>query len=317
MEIYSIYLFKLINNKWFITLSNKKLESITLYEIQSDYELVYDFINENPIIAVTKLEDYITDGYHVNKHVKLHMKQYGINNVRGGSYSDSILDENVVKVIENEINYTVSQSLADMNILYDIKQDYKNTMELEDEINKILLKVVEIKKQINSFIISEKAKLNIDYDIFVKLTERLAQYKQMKSTIFDDINWLLENIDNKEKSKERYLHIVNKELPLITKIFTSIVEDPEEYRIDGIKYEPRIHLYSPSSVLDCVFVSRCYNVESRDKAMKVINKFEYMAYVILNRTMELEFDISCYPKDYKKRYNISKAFVKRIEKKID
>ena len=321
--MYSLYLFQLLNNKWFIVTSLPNLMDLPLSEIQTDYEVAYEFINTYPIVSIEKIQDDIADGGVINSYVKQYMKQYGIDNVRGGCYSGIALEDDVIKVITKEINFTLTDAVEDMNILYDIKSEYHRAIELEDEMRKILLKVAEIKHQINTFIVSENNKLNNDYNTFVNLTDRLTEYRKMKSTVFDDINWLLENIDNNEnirnikKNKERYLNIVNIELPQVTKIFTTIVEDPDEYRIDGFNYEPRIHIYSPNTVLDCVFISNHNNDELKEKAKKVINRFEYMAYVILNRTMELEFDINSYPKNYSKRYNISKAFVKRIEKKID
>lgn len=40
-----------------------------------------------------------------DKYVKMFMKYYGVENVRGGSYSSILLDPNAKKFIENEIRY--------------------------------------------------------------------------------------------------------------------------------------------------------------------------------------------------------------------
>ena len=319
--MYSLYLFKLLDNKWFMAINLINLEELPLSEIQTDYEIAYEFIHNYPIVSIKKIEENVVDGHIINAYVKNYMKQYGINNVRGGCYSDDVLDDSVIALLNKEINYTINEAIEDMNILYDIKNEHGRSVELENEIRNILLKVVEIKKQINSYIESDNIKLENEYNVYTKLKEYLNNLQRMKPTIFDDINWLRDNIENlnniNKQAKENYLHIVNKELPVVTNIFKNIVDDPDEHRIDGIKYKPFINLYSPSVLLDNIFISKqCYR-DIREEGIKLINFFEYMAYVIYNRTAELEYDLNIYPKNYKQKYIMTKKFIKAIEKKID
>jgi hypothetical protein len=314
MEPYSLYALQLTENKWFITLSNKTLASIPLTALQDDYELVYDFIKEAPIVSVKKLEHNVTDSGAINASVKQYMKTYGIQNVRGGCYTDAILPETTIALLECELNYTIESAVAEMNMLYEVKGEYAKSVALEEEIRQILLKVAQIKEQIRNFIKCETVKLDYDRAQYVGLTARLAQYKQITPSTIEDIEWLLdsvynpENIRNHSYNKVRYANIVYEQLPLLTKIFMSIVEDPDEYRIDGVKYTQLDHLYNPNLVLDKMFLLRGHDAT----ATKLLQYFEYMAYVILNRIMELEFDVGCYGPNYEKKHSISKALVKRM-----
>lgn len=314
METYSLYALQLTENKWFITLSNKPLDTTRVASLQDDYEIVYDFIREAPIVSVEKLEHNVTDGCVINNYVKQFMKTYGINNVRGGCYTDSALPETTVAVLEREINYGIDIAIDDMNILYAVKEEYVGSAALEEEIRQILLKVAQIKEQIRKFIKHETVKLENDYIQYAKSKDRLALYKQITPSTIEDIMWLLDSVADKETvryNKARYASLVYEQLPRITEIFASIVEDPDEYRIDDIKYKPIEYLYNPNLVLDKTFLLRS-SLRDEDAATKLLQYFEYMAYVILNRTMELEFDVGSYGANYEKKYGISKALVSRM-----
>jgi len=54
--------------------------------------------------ALDVIEIISGDQYDEDKYVKLYMGRYGIQNVRGGSYSQIELDKSVISLLNNELN---------------------------------------------------------------------------------------------------------------------------------------------------------------------------------------------------------------------
>ncbi len=93
-----IYLLELDNGKYYVGRTNNLTNRIEQHKngIGSEWTKKYKF---------SCLLDTIetTDPYDEDKYVKKYMHLYGIDNVRGGSYSMEILYENTIKFIQTEI----------------------------------------------------------------------------------------------------------------------------------------------------------------------------------------------------------------------
>jgi len=315
MKSYSLYALQLWDEAWFILPSDSPLESKSIVDLQRDYGLLYEFIEEYPIVAVNKLLNAVTTGIEVNRYVKRYMKNYGIQKVRGGCYVDKVLDGATVALLNRELHYTISESIEDMQLLTAIREEHNGTITLDEEICALLSKITELKETLCNQITSAKTKLQYDYATYVKISEWLRILKQLPPKILEDIEWLRsQDIASKRSSEDtlRYMQVVYEHLPDVTDIFMSIVNDPDEYRIDGVRYEPFTDLQSPHHVLDEVFL---HGKGTEDKGTTaLLNYFEYMVYVIINRTAEFEYDIGCYPKNFMKRHRITKAYLQGMKK---
>ena len=85
------------NNKKFLYLSDD-----SIFNLESSYnDYSCEFISKNKAIFVEKIIK-IEDIFDLDKYVKYYMYNYGIDNVRGGSYSDNNLSSELVEFIKRE-----------------------------------------------------------------------------------------------------------------------------------------------------------------------------------------------------------------------
>jgi hypothetical protein len=96
-----MYFISLDQDKMFLYTDFKDTDESILEKSQEhhDYMKMYQ-----PRKIVFTME--ITDFYDVDKYVKQFMHMFGIDNTRGGSYCDIVLDEDSVKCIEREREIT-------------------------------------------------------------------------------------------------------------------------------------------------------------------------------------------------------------------
>jgi len=62
-----------------------------------------------------------------DKYVKEYMSQYGIDNVRGGTYSNIVLDDNCIAVLEKEIRHSKNECMRCGRDTHFIKDCYAKT----------------------------------------------------------------------------------------------------------------------------------------------------------------------------------------------
>lgn len=92
-----MYYISLDQNKMFLYTDFKDSDESIIEKVQENYPFVQLY---QPRKIVFTME--ITDFYDVDKYVKQFMHMFGIDNTRGGSYCDIILDEESLKCIERE-----------------------------------------------------------------------------------------------------------------------------------------------------------------------------------------------------------------------
>lgn len=106
-----MYYLSLENNKMLLHVDFKKDNETII----SDCKMLYDFVRINPplkIVYVTEVEDL----YDVDKDVKLFMNMFGIENMRGGSYTDAELPDFLMQALLHEsaitnINYYIGRKI--------------------------------------------------------------------------------------------------------------------------------------------------------------------------------------------------------------
>lgn len=99
-----IYILKCIENKYYIGKSTKDIERIIEHFSGngSAWTQIY-----KPIEVIETIED--ADSFDEDKYTKQYMSKYGIDNVRGGSYSQINLDKLTKDFLENEINSSMDR----------------------------------------------------------------------------------------------------------------------------------------------------------------------------------------------------------------
>lgn len=95
-----IYILKLQNGKYYIGKTLRKM-GIRYAEHQSGRGSVWT--KTYPPISIEEVY-YNCDAYDEDKHLKICMAKYGINNCRGGSYTQLHLSESTINFLQNEIN---------------------------------------------------------------------------------------------------------------------------------------------------------------------------------------------------------------------
>jgi len=240
--------------------------------------------------------------------VKKYMKCYGIDNVRGGSYTAFELTNDEKKFIEREHLMTIDKMEAKCNAMATVFNEYKDIRRWSlDKINKEMSLVTRQQTLYDN----EKTMLN-------KLS--IGKNNIQTNRIFlTDLKWILNQCAKNMKqsvdfttpgrvysaSKDvatKYKQILNK-MKALYAIFCEHI-DVE------IKYEPRIHLYAPETLLDVCFF-HCHPARNWEpyivQVIDMIEYYEYIFYCVITRIDEYKFDVNTYPPDFEftNRYRIN------------
>lgn len=94
-----IYILKLEQNKYYVGKSNNLLQRIDQHFLSSGaaWTKMYKPISIERIIPDC-------DAFDEDKYTKIYMNEYGIDNVRGGSYTQIKLDSGIHELLKREIN---------------------------------------------------------------------------------------------------------------------------------------------------------------------------------------------------------------------
>ena len=240
--------------------------------------------------------------------VKKHMKCYGIDNVRGGSYTAFELTNDEKKFIEREHLMTIDSMESKCIAMMTMFNEYKDihTWSL-DKLNKEMSLVT----RQQSLYDNEKTMLN-------KLS--IGKNNIQTNRIFlTDLKWVLNQCAKNIKqtvntntqgciysaSKDvatKYKQILNK-MKALYAIFCEHID------VD-IKYEPRIHLYAPETLLDTCFF-HCHEPRNWEtyifQVIDMIEYYEYIFYCVITKIDEYNFDVNTYSPDFEltNRYKIN------------
>ena len=303
--MFLLHVLLLTEDKLFLHGSSTKTndDSIIMLECEIMHEYLQKYkplrILESIVLRQTCEIDFI---------VKKHMKCYGIDNVRGGSYTAFELTNDEKKFIQREHLMTIDKMEGKCAAMATVFNEYKDirTWPL-DKINTEMSLVT----QRQSLYENEKGMLN-------KLS--IGKNNIQTNRIFlTDLRWILnQSAKNMQQPSQpttksaivsvnrdiitKYKQILNK-MKALYAIFCEHI-DVEN------KYEPRIHLYAPETLLD-VFFYHCHQVRHLETYMvQLINLceyYEYIFYCVITRIDEYKFDINTYPLDFEltNRYRIT------------
>tara|TARA_Y100000389_G_C17416536_1_gene494085 strand:- start:527 stop:1492 length:966 start_codon:yes stop_codon:yes gene_type:complete len=300
-SLYYIYALELSNNKWFIYTTKNQNSN----EVYLNSKLRYEYISNNlPIISHQQVQ--ITDVLDVNYFVKKYMRLYGIDNVRGGSYSDNILSVNVKTFLQNEIkdsfnNYDqiIDNTIDEFNNISEWSLDRKINTKLELENQQKLYKI-----EIERFSDLMEPFLKTDQIINRQLIDEYKWFKDVIEMLIND--YISSNEDNQniqdeineyyvsEQLKNKYTFIKTIILGMNIKFYEINNEDQYLYCTynkieDMFKHYDALFLINKNEIdLDYIFKDNYY----------VMQQIEYILYSLITLTDEYEFDVKSYPENF-------------------
>ena len=300
-SLYYIYALELSNNKWFIYTTKNQNSN----EVYLNSKLRYEYISNNlPIISHQQVQ--ITDVLDVNYFVKKYMRLYGIDNVRGGSYSDNILSVNVKTFLQNEIkdefnNYDqiIDDTIDEFNNISKWSLDRKiNTkLELENLQNLYKIETERFSDLMKPFLKTEQIinrQLIDEYkwfkDVIEMLINEYISSNENNQNIQDEINEYYVS----EQLKNKYTFIKTIILGMNIKFYEINNEDQYLYCTynkieDMFKHYDALFLINKNEIdLDYIFKDNYY----------VMQQIEYILYSLITLMDEYEFDVKSYPENF-------------------
>lgn len=94
-----IYILKCVKNKYYVGKTVKNIE-IRYKEHLKGYGASWTKIYK-PLNIIESIDNI--DNFDEDKYTKIYMNKYGIDNVRGGSYSNIILEDYQLKALNKEL----------------------------------------------------------------------------------------------------------------------------------------------------------------------------------------------------------------------
>ena len=254
--MYNLHAILLENDNVLIHISNKTSSS----ELFEECKNIYDFAKTNAPKCVIEYVS-VNSPFAIDYYVKQYMSYYGIEHVRGGTYSHDVLSESQIAHIEQELHIeTTMQQYASCEtgqILENLK--YYTYSSSRCEISRAtLVELAWLKETIH----------------FSKMVSEYAEHQGALQITFSD-----EFVAKYEK----IIFLCNQ---LREKVLTLR---------DGIDCEYSEYLANPRKIFDRYIYYSASNSEivgSYDCAIYMWGRFELMCYILINKIDELEFDIA-------------------------
>ena len=298
--IYTVYALELSHKKWFIYASSEN----DIKDVYLNSQLQHEYIaNHLPIVSHNSTN--INDVLDIDYFVKKYMRMYGINNVRGGSYSNEIIPINVKEILEKEINATFN----DYNQIIDKTIDDYKTLSTWS-IEKINNEKDELLRKKDLFI-NDNEKYNILQKPFhntnTKISRQLiVDFNLFNNTIDELINDYItvyqesNNIMNEEvyevsnEIQEKYINFKEKIYGLNQRFY-------EIYEGENYLYSSYDEIKNYINTLEPFFliIDQYIDFESVvSNKYNVLRQIEYMIYSLITLLDEYTFDINSYPENF-------------------
>ena len=300
-----LYVITLENEKWILHMSKQTIPE----KIFMESKLLYSFAkNNNPLSIHESIN--ITSELEIDMYVKKYMSFYGIENVRGGSYSNDILADHLLRTLYHELGYSFPIIETELDIIENIMNNCECLPKLQkNDIEKLKSHVEE---KLNDYYNTKNA-----YES-VKSCQIDGNIVEIDRTFINDLNWI-SNVSLfkydvpaykiNEDIRDDYQRIL-KTMKAIHTIFIKV-------KGDSLTFEPTIYLEKPYVCLDnYVYHLRNKNTindNDYDKMKELLSVYEYMFYVVLNRKDELEFDLSTFTTKYIKELNYMLEYINMIQ----
>jgi len=324
MSDLKLYAIELDSKKVFLHVSLPIKEQLLFQECT----ILFDFVKKYPPIRVLNEID-LEDVLIVDYYVKYFMRHYGIDNVRGGNYTDEVLSNDVLTRLKMEIGKTSADYERD-NELYEYLVLYYKMIDLDR------LKEIE--------------KLNNQLEIYKAKQELVGLFSTDKN-IIADLEWLTDEIKNKRDIYDLPVDTIQKLYKVIYKtpsilslkkngefdyynnVMIKIVDLIDKYalltsdfseNIPCVGVRNRIHsiienkieittlLKYPRFTFDNIILHpHIINNWSSytENSLELIDKITTMAYTLINFLDELNYDLSILPEYFEKKTRYSILFL--------
>jgi hypothetical protein len=265
MSKFTIYVLQLENDKWFLHLSSSPKEYIEL-----ECQTLFEFVQKNKPIRIFETIKCF-DKFDINTNVKRYMEWLGIDNVRGGIYSEELLDESSIQSLKLELSSSLEKYEKKASIFFSLYNKGNITSEDFNE------------------------KMN-EYRILVD-----SGYNSLNRGFFTDLEWLTNRISDEKAAyvvrkpgictvssadNQRYMKLL-KTMEIVYKLYFNLNED-------NIKVVSTPLIKRPLYLLDNFFYNH-YGVNEWnnriDEALELIRRYEFMGYTLINIIDGLEFDL--------------------------
>ena len=303
-----LHIILLEKDKLFLHVSVHNKENMNTILLECELIHKYVLINK-PIRILETIVIYQDD--ELDFFVKKYIKYNGIDNVRGGSYSNEKLSIVERIHINREHSHKLEINKIQCDIISDIIVRYKDIDTWS--IDKIKTTYVECKKHRDKYENETQMLHNftIGHQNVVINRIILADLKWLSNECIKSIKLIPYIIDVTNKSYEetekirKYKNIVKK-LKSIYTMFTDYMDVTNHY-------QPVIHLYSPETILDQYFYNPTVNqcILQYDTLSVYLSMCEYMAYCIICRIDEYEFDVKSYPSNFEMSNKYEIAFLEK------
>jgi hypothetical protein len=280
-----ILVFNLQSERFFIYLCSQKNKSDSQFILEA--ELFYDYLKKYKPISIIKKYD-TEDRFDVDKYVKLFMLEYGIDYVRGGSYSDEFLSESQTTILLSELNSVSSNNL---------------TKQREETVN-MLIETYEFRKMSKDEIQLERETLEKTLQTYKKEKTELESIRIDGSQITSHIQWIpfacsqimeIYNVNTclsklvKKEFIEKY-----KEVLVSLKTVYAICKKNDYFScIDDV------YIKYPQFLLDDFFyhLHRIHITSYMTQVEELSKTYDHMANIIINKMDEKAFDVLSWGED--------------------
>ena len=269
--LYDIYVYELRNGKYLLyprIVSN--YDNFCINEAAFVYQ---EIVKNNPIMRLTHIQKDL-ECWQIDAYVHLYMRNYGIENVRGGRY-------NTLKLSNTE---DISETIKYFS--YGLEEQEQRVFQYYEYVDTIVYDPDNYREKIN----------------YYEKTELERKLYEIDRTIIYDLNWLIRSIENGVSNffeiNDEYYKIM-RQLSLIYKQYLNVVEDAQS-KIDGLckDYDIcKIFFEKPCIFFDKRIIKREREMHKYDYKLDkqiecVIKVFELAIYSLINREEELIFDLN-------------------------
>ena len=332
MSDFKLYAIELENRKVFLQVSIPISEQLLFQQCR----VMVNFVNKNPPVKIIHIID-LDDVLKINYWVKYFMRYYGIDNVRGGNYTDEILSPELMQFLRMEIETTFDNYEDNIEVFENVLTENM----LTENPN---LSVDEYKKKLENRLSDYKSR------------QKLLEYSQVYDGLLEDLEWvkneianarLIYDIPDKVKNgrgynilskyysvnrlcvntydKDRYKTILKRLKEFIDNYYSLSSKDEkiqkcycDAYLRNRLRSFNEVNddesplVLNPAFALDNFFLHP-HIITNWDFQVQIVNelidKWTSIYYSIKNWRDEIEFDLSSYPKDFEKHTQYALRFI--------
>ena len=276
-------------------------------KVKIEFEIMNDFAKIHKPIAVTEMVEIGQDFALIDLNVKKYMKEYGMEKVRGGSYSAVILPSYMKFALDAELK-TLS------NYANEYTKNIRGIFVVEASENEAYLQ-----KELQKYMFSKN-----NYDLCKYIKDENGEIYEINRDIIKELQWIVEKIRSiqslnkdlqiyenengislykswtsgdvmsnhayfelSQENKNKYKYILNK-IKGVIQLYFKLHED-DEYLVNKYREKKTIvdeNVFRISNYIDSTYIE------------ELIKNTELFVYTIINRFDEFEFDISTYPANF-------------------